>query len=353
MRRLLQIFAVFALLLHGCNDRLPSSPDYQDLWKNRGNILFTEGVSADSTGTISSIRTDGSGYAPMQAGLLPATVRNGKIVYVLKGPGPRDKPQLFIANRDGSGAQQVALNPTATLLHTSVAFSPDGEYIAYIMFTNFLEFQLYAAKADGSSAWLISNRVVRSSFPVFSPIDDTRLAFYDHGSGSLSEVHVADLSAVRVDTIARNAKPLSVESLDWSPDGTRLAYVGLDAGTDLDAPRDIFIVSADGLTRRNITRDNAEENHWPVWSPDGTRIAFIRNIELWTMNADGGDQRQVTRASQWPYQIKLYPQWSPDGSMILFTAGTSVVQGVLQVVDLRTLRVNALAISALRGFWVD
>jgi Tol biopolymer transport system component len=36
----------------------------------------------------------------------------------------------------------------------------------------------------------------------------------------------------------------------------------------------------------------------PSWFPDGTRIAFQSNrtgvLQVWTMNADGTDPRQVT-----------------------------------------------------------
>ena len=70
------------------------------------------------------------------------------------------------------------------------------------------------------------------------------------------------------------------------------------------------------------------------------------------MSADGSGKRQLTYESAWPYQIKMFPQWSADQSMILFTAvAGNGVQGLLQVVDIATLRVNALATGAARGFW--
>jgi hypothetical protein len=65
-----------------------------------------------------------------------------------------------------------------------------------------------------------------------------------------------------------------------------------------------------------------------AWSPDGSRLAVMSDrsgtYELWTMNADGSDQRQLTTGGQaacdrisctHPAQG---PAWSPDGSRLLY-----------------------------------
>lgn len=63
---------------------------------------------------------------------------------------------------------------------------------------------------------------------------------------------------------------------------------------------------------------NASDIH-PRWSPDGSLIAFSSNrtgrYEIWTVNADGTDPRQITDGPG----DKIWPVWSPDGSRILFT----------------------------------
>jgi TolB protein len=93
----------------------------------------------------------------------------------------------------------------------------------------------------------------------------------------------------------------------WSPDGTRIAYI-----TYSTQGRFLYVINADGTDNRLITNDALE----PTWSPDGTRIAFIRQMHLFTMNADGTGATQLTFEAGFNYAHE--PEWSPDGSLIAF-----------------------------------
>ena len=57
----------------------------------------------------------------------------------------------------------------------------------------------------------------------------------------------------------------------WSPDGRKIAFVGM---TD-DGNTDVYVVRADGLGRKRLTRHPAVDDN-PAWSPDGRTIAFMR-----------------------------------------------------------------------------
>ena len=48
------------------------------------------------------------------------------------------------------------------------------------------------------------------------------------------------------------------------------------------------------------------------------KIAFERSGDIWTMNADGSGQVNLTNTSA----PELDPAWSPDGSKIVFKDGT-------------------------------
>jgi Tol biopolymer transport system component len=106
-----------------------------------------------------------------------------------------------------------------------------------------------------------------------------------------------------------------VESMpDLSPDGGRLVYVAQDGRYDL------WTMSAQGTDERRMT-DDAFEEHDPRWSPDGSRIAFVSNRtgtnEVYVIDPKGGEPRRVTRCvggRAWT------PTWSPDGQKIVFLA---------------------------------
>ena len=98
----------------------------------------------------------------------------------------------------------------------------------------------------------------------------------------------------------------------WSPDGTRIAFVGPGPGR----MGDLYVMEADGSDVRRLTGTPFEEDH-PAWSPDGTRIAFGREGDLWVMNADGTDKALVLETSAGSGWASS-PEWSPDGSSIAF-----------------------------------
>jgi Tol biopolymer transport system component len=80
---------------------------------------------------------------------------------------------------------------------------------------------------------------------------------------------------------------------------------------------DIYTMNADGSNQVDITNTATDELQ-PSWSPDGTKIAFTSlssgNYDIWTMNADGSNP--VNRTSNGGADMN--PVWSPDGSKIAF-----------------------------------
>ncbi len=52
----------------------------------------------------------------------------------------------------------------------------------------------------------------------------------------------------------------------------------------------------------------------PQWSPDGRRLAFVRDDEIWVIEADGS---RLTRVVGKPGAGRE-PRWSPDGHRLAF-----------------------------------
>jgi Tol biopolymer transport system component len=110
--------------------------------------------------------------------------------------------------------------------------------------------------------------------------------------------------------------------LDVSPDGGTIAFALLG---------DIYTMPIAGGTPTRIAEGLAWEVQ-PRFSPDGRRIAFTSDRgggdNIWVMNRDGSDKRQVTKED---FRLLNQPSWSPDGRYIAakkhFTTGRSLGTG--------------------------
>ena len=115
---------------------------------------------------------------------------------------------------------------------------------------------------------------------------------------------------------------------DWSPRSNAIAFASNrhDPAGTLPANRndEIYVMNADGSdVVRLTTTPGADVN--PAWSPKGDRIAFESNRtgrpEIWVMNADGSDPVRLTNfdAEPTPSNVNVTkPTWSPTGDRIAF-----------------------------------
>ena len=99
-------------------------------------------------------------------------------------------------------------------------------------------------------------------------------------------------------------------NLDVSPDGRTLVF---------DLMGDIYVMPVEGSgasEARRLLGGPAFEMQ-PRFSPDGTRIAFSSDRgglwNIWTMDVNGGDLKQVSREQRWFINS---PTWAPDGRFI-------------------------------------
>lgn len=77
--------------------------------------------------------------------------------------------------------------------------------------------------------------------------------------------------------------------------------------------RQVFSLSVRGGSPVQLTASEKPVSD-PQWSPDGRRLAYVRDDEIWVMEADGS---RVTRVVGKPGEGR-HPRWSPDGHRLAF-----------------------------------
>jgi Tol biopolymer transport system component len=126
-----------------------------------------------------------------------------------------------------------------------------------------------------------------------------------------------------------------------SRDGSKIVFTSVRDG-DLD----IYSMNSDGSSVRRLT-DEPGYDGGPFYSPDGSKIVYrahhpkdeeeladyqrllaknlIRpgNLEIWVMDADGSNKRQVTDNGA----ANFAPFWHPDGKRIIFASNLANPRG--------------------------
>lgn len=261
-----------------------------------------------------------------------------------------------------------------------VSVSPDGKYVAYVVFDRDPKSQsqvrtLFVAPCDGSAS---PHRLTSSASPTSLSwsADGTRLGFIDsrdvdtylRASATVDNpVPLGDsVPQVWLFDVERGGSPRQVTTLqygvhefDWGPDGERLvvsardpdeaksyqssrcpgvrridylSYKADDVGWMPKLPSYLFVV--DVSTRR--TRRIDETYYFgtsvstvglqPRWSPDGETIVFLTNqspdadhslgMGIHAIAPDGTDHRRLHAPTIQPWS----PRWSPDGNHVCVVA---------------------------------
>ncbi len=245
--------------------------------------------------------------------------------------------QIYYYDRD-TGEQVTRTSRYGSAVRPTL--SPDGEYLVYA--TRFeTETGLRLRELDtGDERWLMfpvqrddqEAMATRDAFPGMSFTPDSRevVTTYEgkiwrvpidgsepsiipfsvdeqvaYGPEVFFEYPIPDEPTFQVTQI-RDAVP--------SPDGSKLAFVGLDH---------VYLMDWPGGTPRRVSEAGGDViEAQPAWSPDGQSIAFV----TWSFAADGAVYRadaaggSPTRLTTQP-GIYQNPVWSPDGDRIVAVRG--------------------------------
>ena len=112
----------------------------------------------------------------------------------------------------------------------------------------------------------------------------------------------------------RNVAKL-ITNFDLSPSAKRAV---------IEARGDLFTVPAEKGDARNLTRSPGWRERDPAWSPDGKWIAYLSDAsgeyEIHVIGSDGTTpDRQVTKGG---HDFRFGPRWSPDSKKVVFSDQT-------------------------------
>ena len=105
-----------------------------------------------------------------------------------------------------------------------------------------------------------------------------------------------------------------IGQVNASPDGKSIAYQVSYYSVKANASHTIlYVMDASGKNRKQLTTDSKNESD-AAWIENGRKIAFIRGGEIWSMNPDGTDRKQLSHTKGTVEGFKF----SPDEKKIVF-----------------------------------
>lgn len=275
--------------------------------------------------------------------------RSGQQIIFQRQPADSGCDQQFVINVDGTNLHRVSSGKGrttcgyffdndrrifyATTEHIGAACPERPDYSRGYVWALY-DYDISVADADGSKIRRITNNPRYDAEGTLSP-DGKTIVFTSLRDGDL------DIYTMSVD--GGNVKRLtSTLGYDGGPffsaDGKQIVYRAWHPQTAADstdyvgllaqnlvrpARMEIWVMNADGSNQRQVTNLGGA-NFAPYFHPDGRRILFAsnhknprsRNFDLYLVHADGTGLEQVTTNAE----FDAFPVFSPDGRRLVWAS---------------------------------
>jgi dipeptidyl aminopeptidase/acylaminoacyl peptidase len=184
--------------------------------------------------------------------------------------------------------------------------------------------------------------------------DNSEFTFtFSGGLGQGSELHLAEGNG-RVSRVLYADPSNYISFVRYSPDGSQIAFLKTpDTQTPFPAG-ELWVMNRDGSDARKLAQADAGHGYAANWSPDGTRIAFVVRenplderadqlseallSNLYIVAVESGEVTRVTSLEKGRVET---PLWSPDGNTLAFNMVVDDRMNV-QIADLKTGEIGSL-----------
>jgi TolB protein len=247
---------------------------------------------------------------PITNGGLPVISPDGsKIAFSSNRNGNDD---LYVIGVNGSSETQLTHTPG----HESIAgWTADSKQVLFSVFENNTS-SIYETGLAGKNNRLIATVPGRN--PVLSP--DNKQLIYTTGTWTKMALLRSALDGSRTQQV--NDGESIAWNIHWSRDGKRFAFTGK---SDPKAVLAVFVANADGSDRHQVSRVPLDEGgaQCPAWSSDGRQLAVQVNSRLrkssahvWLVDVGSGESRKLAPHAE--DYLDETPSWFPDGKHIAF-----------------------------------
>jgi Tol biopolymer transport system component len=210
--------------------------------------------------------------------------------------GPNERLVIYTANFDGSGLRAAAKAGTAAI---GPNWLRDGRRIIFLDYSTGVG-RLKLTTASGTPTRSAGIPGTGGDSPCSLP--GNRVAFLrpKAGSDDVTAIFVGGLSGHGLKRITPWGG--HADKIDCSPDGGRIVF-SMPAFGQNGESSNVFTIRTDGSDLVQLTKEKGGDVNAGAdsWSPDGTKIAYVTNrsgsYQIWTMNADGTEQKQLTDAA--------------------------------------------------------
>ena len=264
--------------------------------------------------------------------------------------------QIYSMNVDGSGVKMLSTGTGRTtcsyffpgekrILYSSTHLGdkqcpPKPDFSKGYVWAVYPAYDIFTAKPDGSDLKQLTNTPGYDAETTIT-LDGKKLVFTSMRDG--------DLDIYTMDADGKNVRRLTNElGYDggpfWSYDGKQIVYRANHPKTDRDKGEytellkqnlirptalEIWVMNADGSNKRQVT-SNGKANFGPYFFPDGKRIIFAsnmddprgRNFDLYKITTDGSGLERIT----FNETFDGFPMFSPDGKKLVFASNRNAKQ---------------------------